>query len=277
MALSDRLVWQIEMRLQDDICLDDLARRCAVSPYHLARSFRAATGMAPMTYLRARRLSVAAQALASGQDDILTIALDAQYNSHAAFTRAFAAYFGCPPADVRKARSLQNLTLMEPRKMQQDMIVDIPHHEIKDHSAFRVIGMDTGLQQMGDNSAIPPLWQRLNARAHEIAEITQQAGYGVICEGDGDGNYRYVAGFAVSAGAAIPAGMRDVKIPAGRYAVFTHKGHIADFPKTVYIVWNKALPDAGLTPREAPEFELYDQRFDIATGRGVVARWIPIE
>lgn len=77
MSLTDKLIWQMEMRLQQPVTLDALALACAASPYHLARSFRQATDMSPMTYLRARRRSVAAAALVDGESDILTIALDA--------------------------------------------------------------------------------------------------------------------------------------------------------------------------------------------------------
>jgi AraC family transcriptional regulator len=114
MSLIDRIIWQIEMRLHQPVSLESLADACAVSPYHMARSFRQITGMSPMTYLRARRLSVAAIQMISGDDDILHIALDAQYTSHAAFTRAFARYFGVPPQSIRKARSLNHVKLMEP-------------------------------------------------------------------------------------------------------------------------------------------------------------------
>ena len=67
-----------------------------------------------------------------------------------------------------------------------------------------------------------------------------------------------------------------VAIPAGRYAVFTHRGHISDIRRTWYTIWNKALPDAGLTARQAPDFELYDRRFDPETGRGEVEIWVPV-
>ena len=65
-------------------------------------------------------------------------------------------------------------------------------------------------------------------------------------------------------------------IPAGTYAVFTHRGHISDLPKMVYTAWNKGLPDAGLEPTMAPDFEVYDERFDPKTGRGVVELWLPV-
>lgn len=275
MSLTDKLIWLMEIRLQQPVTLDALAQACAVSPYHLARSFRQATGMSPMTYLRARRLSVAAVQLADGERDILTVALDAQYNSHAAFTRAFAGYFGVLPSRVRKARSLENLNLMEPLRMQKEMIVDVAAPVIQSRESFRVIGLSVQCS-FGNNSPIPPLWQTLNARAAEFDERALDAGYGVCCDADGQGNFRYVAGFVGIANSPIPKGMDAVTMPAGRYAVFTHKGHIADFPKTVYTVWNKSLPDAGLEPRQAPEFELYDKRFDVATGRGVVELWIPV-
>ncbi|MCK0096935.1 AraC family transcriptional regulator [Yoonia sp. F2084L] len=275
MSLTDKLIWQMEMHLHQTVTLEALADACAVSPYHMARSFRQATGLSPMTYLRARRLSVAAVNLATGNRDILTIALDAQYNSHAAFTRAFASYFRVPPNSVRKARSLQNLNLMEPLKMEQELIVDVPAPEMKKRDAFRVIGLSTKCS-FGNNSAIPPLWEAFNGRIDELDADTDGPFYGVCCDVTPNEDFRYVAGVEGNASSKIPKGMDDVTIPAGKYAVFTHKGHIADFPKTVYTVWNKALPDAGLTPREAPEFELYDQRFDIATGRGVVELWIPV-
>ncbi|MDX8355088.1 AraC family transcriptional regulator [Cognatiyoonia sp. IB215182] len=276
MSILNKLIWQVEMRLHQPVGLRDLAQVCAVSPYHMARSFQIAAGLSPMAYLRARRLSVAAGYLARGDQDVLSIALDAQYNSHAAFTRAFVAYFGVTPQSVRHARSVHNLTLMEPLKMQKEMIVDVPPPVTKTRPAFRVIGL--GKQaSFDDNAALATLWQQFNAREDEIGDIIGDCAYGVCCAAGEQGHFRYVAGVAAPSDAGIPAGMEEIALPDGKYAVFTHKGHIADFPKTVYTIWNKALPDAGLEPRPAPEFELYDKRFDVETGRGEVEVWIPIQ
>lgn len=275
MSLTEKMIWQIEMHLGDPLTVASLSDLCAVSPYHMVRSFRQATGLSPITYLRARRLSVAAERLATGDQGILAIALDAQYNSHAAFTRAFVSYFGVLPLRLRQTGSLGGLNLMEPMNMMKHMIVDVAAPEIKTRDSFRVAGPSARCS-FEDNSPIPPLWQQFNARMAEIETDTDSRAYGVCCDADGAGHFRYVAGLEVAASSGIPQGMDDVTIPAGRYAVFTHTGHIADFPKTVYSVWNKALPDAGLEPRQAPEFEVYDKRFDVATGRGVVELWIPV-
>ncbi len=275
MALADKVIWQIEMMLNTPFTLEHLADRCGVSAYHMARSFRAATGYSPMTYLRARRLSVAAEQLATGERDILSAALDAHYASHEAFTRAFASYFGVLPSSVRKARSTRNLVLMEPLEMKKELIVDVAAPDIRERAAFRAIGMSAWCS-FEDISGIPSLWEAINAREAEVPEAKPGAAYGICCDADGSGRFRYVAGVEAAKGVEVPSGMDDVVVPGGRYAVFTHSGHVSDLPKTVYTIWNKALPDAGLEPRPAPDFELYDRRFDPETGRGTVEIWIPV-
>lgn len=272
--LLDKLIWQMEMRLAEPVSLSELAALCAVSPFHMVRSFRVATGLSPMTYLRARRLSVAAAALAEGSQDILPIALAAQYNSHAAFTRAFAAYFGVSPNTVRKARSLDNLTLMEPLKMSMNKIIESAPPDIRVRDGFRVAGLCLTCSYE-NNSGIPALWQAFNAREHEV-DPDGTAGYGVCFQAEAEGHFNYLAGLETRGAHPIPKDMVQLDIPGGRYAVFTHKGHIADFPKMVCTAWSNGLSDAGLTPREAPDFELYDSRFDTESGRGEVELWIPI-
>lgn len=275
MTLVDRAIWQVETGLHHPLSLSDLSEKCAVSPYHLSRTFRSATGVSPMTYLRARRLSVAARALALGQRDILSIALDAQYGSHEAFTRAFASYFGCLPSSVREARSTDNLALMEPLKMEKSLLVDVAAPQMRDRDAFQVVGLSVQCS-FEDVSAIPEIWGAFNEREAEIASAISGVAYGVCCDADGSGRFRYVAGVEAEVGAEIPPDMDTVAIPANRYAVFTHSGHISDLPKTVYTIWNKALPDSEIEPAKAADFELYDSRFNPSNGRGEVEIWIPI-
>ena len=66
-----------------------------------------------MEYLRGRRLTEAAYALAAGADDILSVALDSCYASHEAFSRAFKAHFGRTPEEVRKSESIEGLRLVD--------------------------------------------------------------------------------------------------------------------------------------------------------------------
>lgn len=153
------------------------------------------------------------------------------------------------------------------------MIIEVAAPEFRDRDAFRVVGMSRQCT-FEDNSAIPGLWQSFNARETEVTDATPGAAYGVCCDADDQGRFRYLAGVEA---ADKMEDMDFVDIPAHRYAVFTHHGHVSDLPKSVYTIWNKSLPDAGYEPSKAPDFELYDRRFDPETGWGTVEIWIPIE
>ncbi|WP_370674577.1 GyrI-like domain-containing protein [Pleomorphomonas sp. PLEO] len=274
MGALEKAIWYLELNIGRQLTLVELADLCAVSPWHLSRLFQGAIGLAPMTYLRARRLTVAAKTLAEGEQEILPIALDAGYSSHEAFTRAFAGCFGVLPSTVRQARTTCNLSLMEPWTMNKDMIVDIGAPEFRERGAFQVTGLSTRCT-FETNVVIPRLWQDFDLRSDEVPSPVPDVYYGVCCDMEADGHFRYVAGLE-SRAAYVPDALDAVNIPASRYAVFQHVGHISAFNKTVYTIWNKALPDAGLKPAKTPDFELYDDRFDPKTGSGTVEIWIPL-
>ena len=114
---AQKALWYIESHLADDLTLDEVAAIAGISRFHMVRAFAAATGVSVMRYVRARRLSEAAKSLADGAPDILTVALDADYGSHEAFTRAFHDHFGVTPEAVRGSAHLDNLQLQEPITM----------------------------------------------------------------------------------------------------------------------------------------------------------------
>ena len=89
-SVTPKALWYIESHLSSEISLEAVAEAAGVSRFHLSRTFAASTGSSLAGYSRARRLSEAAKALVKGTPDILSVALDAGYSSHEAFTRAFA-------------------------------------------------------------------------------------------------------------------------------------------------------------------------------------------
>src|SRR5665213_4070786 len=114
---AQKALWFIESHLADALTLDEVAAIGGVSRFHMVRSFAAATGLSVMRYVRARRLSEAARALAGGAPDILALALEADYGSHEAFTRAFRDSFGVTPEAVRAATCFDKLSLQAPIMM----------------------------------------------------------------------------------------------------------------------------------------------------------------
>jgi transcriptional regulator GlxA family with amidase domain len=61
-------------------------------------------GEPPMRYLARQRLQCAAQQLRESHKSVAEIALEAGYDSEAAFSRAFKREFGKPPAAWRTER-----------------------------------------------------------------------------------------------------------------------------------------------------------------------------
>jgi len=110
-----KALWYIEGNFTREMALDDIANAAGVSRFHLTRAFGEAVAMSVMRYVRARRLSEAARSLALGAPDILTVALDAGYGSHEAFTRAFRDQFGVTPDQVRVDGRIETLRLVESR------------------------------------------------------------------------------------------------------------------------------------------------------------------
>ena len=96
-----KALWYIENNFAGELTLDAIAGVAGVSRFHASRAFGEAIGRPITHYVRGRRLTEAAKALASGAQDILTVALEVGYGSHEAFTRAFREQFGVTPETVR--------------------------------------------------------------------------------------------------------------------------------------------------------------------------------
>jgi AraC family transcriptional regulator len=272
---AQRALWFIESHLAGPLTLDDIADVAGVSRFHLVRAFAAATGCSVMRYVRARRLSEAARALAAGAPDILHVALDAEYGSHEAFTRAFRDHFGMTPETVRATTCLSKLKLQEPILMDSTAFENIAPPRFETGKAMLVAGV--GDRFSHDNGAgIPGLWQRFHQHVQNFPRRVGPAAYGVCCNGDDTGNFDYIAGVEVADFSDLPREFSRVRIPAQRYAVFTHTGHISTIRRAINAIWNHWLPSSGHRIADAPTFERYDEKFDPATGNGGFEIWVPI-
>src|SRR5271168_1149133 len=138
---AQKALWFIESHLADALTLDEVAAIGGVSRFHMVRSFAAATGLSVMRYVRARRLSEAARALANGAPDILELALEADYGSHEAFTRAFRDHFGVTPEMVRSLARLDHLKLQEPILMDSTVIDNLQAPRFETGKPFLVAGL----------------------------------------------------------------------------------------------------------------------------------------
>jgi len=93
-------------RMVDPPSLVELARALHVSPFHLARVFRAGTGYSPGSYVHGLRVRAAVERLLGDPGvELSRLALDLGYCSASHFTDRFRATFGRPPSALRAAET----------------------------------------------------------------------------------------------------------------------------------------------------------------------------
>jgi AraC family transcriptional regulator len=275
MSPAQKALWFIESRLARPMTLDEISAVAEVSRFHLVRAFGEATGFSVMRYVRARRLTEAARALAAGAPDILSLALDADYGSHEAFTRAFREHFGITPEMVRATTCLDRLKLQEPIMMDSTALENLPAPRLEIVKPLLVAGLGERYT-WESGAAIPGQWHRFQQSVHDIPRRIGNVTYGVCCNADDAGNFDYIAGVEVADFSDLPREFSRVRIPEQRYAVFTHRDHISTIRRTINTIWNHWLPSSGLKAADAPNFERYEN-FDPATGNGGIEIWVPIK
>ena len=273
---AQKALWYIESHLAEPLTLDDVAAVAGVSRFHLVRAFATATGISVMRYARARRLTKAAQALAAGAPDILSLALDADYSSHEAFTRAFRDHFGVTPEMVRAATCVDRLKLQEPIVMDSTLLDNLKPPRFETSKPFLVSGIAERCTHENCGAGIPNLWHQFHHTVDHIPARIGKLAYGVCCNGDDAGNFDYVAGVEVADFSDLPREFARVRLPEAKYAVFTHAEHISTIRRSVNTIWNHWLPASGMKAADAPSFERYNEKFDSATGDGGLEIWVPV-
>ncbi|MEH2503597.1 AraC family transcriptional regulator [Bradyrhizobium sp. AZCC 1578] len=273
---AQKALWYIESHLAEPLTLDEIAGIAGVSRFHLVRAFAAATGLSVMRYVRARRLTKAAQALAAGAPDILSLALDADYSSHEAFTRAFRDHFGTTPEAVRAATCLDHLKLQEPIMMDSTLLDTLKPPRFETSKPLLIAGISERCTHENGGAGIPNQWEQFHQKVDDIPNRVGKVAYGVCCNGD-DSGFDYIAGVEVADFSDLPREFARVRIPEQKYAVFTHSEHISTIRRTVNTIWNHWLPASGMKAADAPSFERYDENFDPATGNGGLEIWVPVK
>lgn len=239
----------IEARLDDAIELRGVSKAAGISHAHFQRIFKALTGETLKTYVRSRRMANALELLLTTDRRILDIALAAGFESQEAFARAFKKAFGMTPTDYR-ALGHGNLFLKKARfdeayleHLSQALSLE---PTLVTRPATPAIGMRTVFYGVGSEKnnlgeQLPPLWGRFLARHDELEDKVPFPYYGVVRPDLEDPDrLEYFAAAEVKANTPVPAEMVYLELPAGRYAVFEHRGHAKAIDKTVdyiYATW----------------------------------------
>jgi AraC family transcriptional regulator len=256
-AYADRLErvfrWLAD-HLDDTLDLTRLAEVACLSPYHFHRVYRAMQGETAADTVRRLRLHRAAVELITGELPVARVARRAGYGRQEAFTRAFKAAYGVPPARYRASF----VPIRTANRQEDAMDTTTPYEvSVRHVSPIRV----AALAHQGPYMNIGSTFERLLALA---------GGQGLLRSGIRTFGIYYDDPSATPASAlradaclalpdgCAPSGELQVReIRGGRYAVVLHVGPYAELERPYRWLYGTWLAQSGEEPDNAPTAEEY--------------------
>ena len=93
----------MEQNMTEELDTADIAAQAALSPFYYQRIFGALCGMTVGEYIRARRMTLAAQELSREDVKVIDVAIKYGYESPDSFAKAFQKFHGITPSQAREA------------------------------------------------------------------------------------------------------------------------------------------------------------------------------
>ena len=261
-----RVLVFIQKNLDSELCLDDLAKIAHFSPYHFHRIFTGMVGESLKDHVRRLRLERAAMHLKYTDRSVLDIALEAGYETHESFTRAFSALCGCSPSAYRSDKGLLPKTNRSAVHYHnggavEDIDLKIGGQtmdvEIKCVEPIRV----AFVRHVGPYNEAGQAWEKLCTRLGAAGLLGGDARFVGVCYDDPEvtppEKIRYDACVTVDEHFK-PEGDVGVRMLAGgEYAVTTHIGPYEQLGRTYAKLFGQWLPNSGREVRSGPFLEFY--------------------
>ena len=263
-----KVLLHIQQHLDEETPLDELARVAAFSPYHFHRIFRGMLGESVKEHIRRLRLERAAMRLKHSDTPVLTIAVEAGYESHEAFTRAFKVKMGRTPSQFRsqsstfpplKSRSRVHFRLGEAINRFEPLIPgeDTMEVEIRSIEPARV----AFVRHIGPYGECGGAWEKLCAHLGKKGLLGPDTQFIGLCHDDPDvtppDKIRYDACATVSQDFEPEGDIGVQTIAGGEYAMTTHLGPYDKLSETYGRLFGQWLPRSGRECRSAPGLEFY--------------------
>ncbi|MEJ3721068.1 AraC family transcriptional regulator [Paenibacillus polymyxa] len=257
----------IELNLREDLKIADVASQAYFSAFHFQRVFQAISGFTVQQYIRRRRLSEAAKRLKQSNQKVLDIAIEYQYNSQEAFTRAFEKSFGITPGKYRNCdielSGQSKINFLDYQKNATEEL-EVNKPVILQLETTKIVGYEykTNLNNEQHYKEIPGFYEHFGAHEYFMCipnKIAPGMSYGIACRFEDNGAFSFLVGEEVEKESKeLAEGFIYMEIPAGKYAEFDasgSKGRVQNIRDFIYGTW---LPNSNFERREGPDFEITD-------------------
>ncbi len=237
----------IGKQLDEEISLESLSDVFCISKFHFHRLFTAFTGLSLQQYIKWLRLKRAAhQLIVDKNQSIINIAINAGFDSHEAFSRAFKKACGFSPNQYRQGSDFsywEKPPYCLPKQEEKEMKVEIREIEKR---RLAVVEHRGDPKMVGDSVNKLVTWAKAQA-----VSLKPKAGEAFGFAYD-DPHTTQPSEFRLDLGIKIPENLKleegvvvEKYIPAGRYAVVMHKGTRNNIGDTIYPMYREWLPNSG--------------------------------
>lgn len=236
----------IGQHLSEQLELDELCRVACFSKYHFHRLFTAYTGLPLMTYIKWLRLKKTAhQLLVHKEMTILNIALESGFESHESFSRAFKQMCGQSPSEFKQDANWERwetpprLIYIKGEEIMPITIKQLPSKRLA------VIEHRGDPKKLSNTLDVLIKWAKaqplkLKPKAGEAFGFGYHDPKEVAPE-----EFRFDLALAVPTNFKLTDPVIEKFIPAGRYAIATHKGSRDNISDTIYKLYRNWLPKSG--------------------------------
>ena len=287
-SLILEVVSYVEANLQNPMTVQDICNQTPYSSWQFQRLFRAYAKDSLGSYLRSRRLTLAAEEIISFPDRrILDVAIQAQFASQEAFTRAFKEHFNVTPSEIKNHPGI--LRLKKKPRLTSESLSHIQHgialepqiiNQELIHFAGLVTSISSPLSHTKDYiEEAPKLWHEFNLRRKEITNRIRALSYGIAISEEGDmldEKMTYFAGVRVTSLDAIPANLNTLTIPSQQIAMFKKVGHETSSHLTIDYIYGIWLPNSGYKRGQGYDYEIFGPEFSLENSNSVSTYCLPI-
>lgn len=242
----EKVIDFIGHHLNEELSLESLSDISRISKFHFHRLFTALTGLSLHQYIRWLRLKRAAhQLILNKEQSVINIAMNAGFESHEAFSRAFKRACGMSPIQYRRNSSWghwETVPYSLPKRGKDDMKI-----EIKNIDAIRL----AVVEHRGDPKLMASSIDKLVswAKAQPIS-LKPKPGEAFAIAYD-DPKTTKPSEFRSDLGIKIPENFKltgkviEKYLPSGRYVTTMHKGSYQNIADTVYYLYRDWLVKSG--------------------------------
>ena len=260
----------IEENLSEALDIEKIARKAALSPFYYQRIFGAVCGMSVGDYIRARRMTLAAQRLTSTEEKVIEVALAYGYDSPDSCAKAFGRFHGITPSQAREPGT--RLRSLAPMRIKLTMDGgNMLEYSITEKAPFTIVGVKRRFNSDTSYQEIPKYWEEWMQQGEKRPVMGT---FGVCVDMIGK-NFDYWIADLYFPWEENPEGCETRVIPGSLWAQFPCTLETLQAVNTK--IWSEWLPSLrGYQLAEDCEIEVYLPSED-GSGEIKTAIWVPLK